>query len=128
MTILDGFTQYLTAFPIPDLEAKTLLKAFMKGFVVDHGLPEVVHTDNGSSIVGKLFQDSLNQMGIQTTRTPVYTPEGNRVERTHRTLEGLLRANYEINPHSWISNLQTIVFEINNTRNKITRASPYYGM
>ena len=128
LTILDGFTRYLTAIPIPDLEARTLLKGFMEGFVLVHGLPEVVHTDNGSSLVGKLFQDSLNQMGIQTTRTPVYTPQGNRVERTHRTLGGLLRANDEINPHSWTSNLQTIVFEINNARNKITGVSPYYGM
>ena len=83
----------------------------MEGFVLVHRVPEVVHTDNGSSLVGKLFQDSLNQMGIQTTRTPVYTPQGNRVERTHRPLGLGLRANDEINPHSWTSNLQTIVFD-----------------
>ena len=77
LTILYGFTRYLTAIPIPDLEAKPLLKGFMEGFVLVHGVLEGVHTDNGSSLVGQLFQDSLNQMGIQTTRTPVYSPHRN---------------------------------------------------
>ena len=50
LIILDGVTGYLKAIPIPDLEAKPLLKAFMEGFVLVHGVPEVVHTDNGSIV------------------------------------------------------------------------------
>ena len=45
-TILDGFTRYLTAIPIPDLESTTLLNTFIEGFVLKFGLPEVVHSDN----------------------------------------------------------------------------------
>ena len=72
----------------------------MEGFVLVERVPEVVHTGNGSSLVGKLFQDSSNQMEIQTTRTPVYTLQGNRVERTHRKLKelqiGLFKSLYKI--------------------------------
>ena len=31
-TILDGFTRYLTAIPIPDLESSTLLNTFVEEF------------------------------------------------------------------------------------------------
>ena len=40
-TILDGFTRYLIAIPIPDLEASTLLNTFVEGFCLKFGIPEV---------------------------------------------------------------------------------------
>ena len=78
LTILDGFTRYLTAIPIPDLVSTTLLNNFIEGFCLKFGLPEVIHSDNGSSLLSRQSQDSLHQLGINTTQTPVYSPEVTR--------------------------------------------------
>ena len=127
-TILDGFTRYLTAIPIPDLESTTLLNNFIEGFCLKFGLPEVVHSDNRSSLLSKQFQDSLHQLGIKTTQTPVYSPEGNRVERSHRTLGASFCSDDSASPGSWPTKLNTILFESNNARNPVTGVSPYFGM
>ena len=89
---------------------------------------QVVHSDNGSSLLSKQFQDSLHQLGIKTTKTPVYSPEGNRVERSHRTLGASLRSDDSASPGSLPIKLNTILFELNNARNRITSVSPYFGM
>ena len=127
-TILDGFTWYLTAIPIPDLESTTLLNTFMEGFVLKFGLPEVVHSDNRSSLLNKQFQDSLHQLGIKNTQTPVYSPEGNRVERSHLTMGTSLRSDDSTCPGSLPIKLNTILFELNNAKNRVTGVSPYFGM
>ena len=76
-------TRYIVAVPIPDLEAKTILNALIDRFFLVHGMPETIHTDNGSSLMSHLFQDTCKQMGIKMTQTPTYSPQGNRVERAH---------------------------------------------
>ena len=128
LTVQDGFTRYLTGIPIPDLEANTILAALNDGFLSIHGMPETIHTDQGSSLMSSLFQNSCTQMGIKLTQTPAYSPQGNRVERSHRTLGQLLRADDSSAPGSWTDKLISAIFEINIARNRITGVSPYFAM
>ena len=128
LTIQDGFTRYLVAIPVPDLESKTLLTNMIDRFFLVHGLPETIHTDNGSSLMSHLFQDTCKQMGILMTQTPTYSPQGNRVERAHRTLGQILRSDDSSNPSSWARKMDAAIFEINISRNRITGVSPYYAM
>ena len=124
LTLLGG---YFIAVPIPDLEFKTILRAMMDYLILVHGFPEYVHTDNGSSLVSATFQETCKQLDIKTTKTPPYTPQGNRVERTHRTLGQLLRLDETSTPGSWTSKLPTAVFEINTARNQTTPNYSLYG-
>ena len=91
-------------------------------------MPEVVHSDNGTSLLSKTFQDSLRQLDIQTTQTPTYSPQGNWVERSHRTLGASLQSDDSTSPGSWPVKLNTILFELNNARNRVTGVSPFYAL
>ena len=73
-----------------------------------------------------LFQDTCKQMGVKMT--PTYSPQGNRVERAHRTLGQILRSDDSSNPSSWAQKVDAAVFEINISRNRITGVAPYYAM
>ena len=77
LTMLDGATRYLVAVPIPDLRALTIAKYLMKNWVSIHGVPERLHSDNGTSFTGEVFRELMKLLGIKHTRTPAYTPEGN---------------------------------------------------
>ena len=83
LTMLDGATRYLVAVPIPDLKALTIAKYLMNNWVSIHGVPERLHSDNGTSFTGEVFRELMKLLGIKHTRTPAYIPEGNRVERAH---------------------------------------------
>ena len=63
-----------------------------------HGLPETIHTDNGSSLMSNLFQDTCKQMRVYSL---IYSPQGNRVERAHQTLGQILQSDDTFNPNSW---------------------------
>jgi len=105
-----------------------LLSALIDRVFLVHGLPETIHTDNGSSLMSNLFQDTCKQMGVMMTQTPTYSPQGNRVERAHQTLGQILRSDDTFNPSSWAQKVDAAVFEINISRNRITGVSPYYAM
>ena len=69
-------------------------------------------------------------MGVKMTQTPTYSPQGNRVERAHRTL-GLILGQWSddsSNPGSWAQKVDAAIFEINISRNWITGVAPYYAM
>ena len=85
-TMLDGFSRFFIAVPIENLESNTILNALQDHFIFKLGLPEVIHCNQGTSFMSKNFTDWLRALGIGLTHTPVYSPQGNREERTHKTL------------------------------------------
>ena len=91
-------------------------------------MPETIHTDNGSSLMSHLFQDTCKQMGVKMRQTPTFSPQGNRVERAHRTLGQLLRSDDSSSPNSWAQKVDAAIFKINISRNRITGVTPYYAM
>lgn len=128
LTILDGFTRWFTAIPIPNLESSTILTAFQEQFIYRFGVPEVVHCDRGSSFMSRNFTLSLQAMSIGLTHAPVYSPDANKVERFHKTLGQLLRADDSAQPGAWVGKLNALVFGINTAVCAPTQVSPYYAM
>ena len=127
-TLLDGFTRFLTAIPVPDIESKTLLAAFREKFIFQFGLPEVIHCDRGTSFTSHVFTLSMEQLGIVLTHTPAYSPEGNRVERSHQSLGKLLRADDSVEPGAWVVKLAGLLFGHNAATCTQTGVSPFYAM
>ena len=128
LTILDGFTRYLVAIPVANIESTTLLTALQEHFFFKFGYPEVIHCDRGTSLTSTLFEESLKSLGVGLTHCPPYSPQGNRVERTHRTLGALLRADDSMAPGAWVSKLNGLVFGINTAVCNRTNVSPYFAM
>lgn len=131
LSILDGYSRYLVCVPIPDLETKTIAEAFVDNYALQFGLPLQIHSDNGSSFVSELFKDICKLLGIQKTTTPIYSPEGNRVERTHRLLGEIIRSFPGENYAEWGDRLKYAVFAYNTSLHRKLGISPYeavYGV
>ena len=124
LTILDGFTRYLTAVPLKTITAHSVLEGFLHNYVYKYGIPETVHTDNGVQFISATFQKAMEMYQISHTFTPTYTPEGNRVERYHRTLASMLRCE-NITEGTWAQKLDATVFALNSATNRITGISPF---
>ena len=124
LTILDGFTRYLTAVPLKTITAQSVVEGFLNNYVYKYGIPETVHTDNGVQFASATFQKAMEMYQISHTFTPTYTPEGNRVERYHRTLASMLRCE-NITEGTWVQKLDATVFALNSATNRITGISPF---
>ena len=87
LTILDQFTKWVEAVPIPDRSGHVVTSAFIRSWICRFGVPRTIITDNDKTFMSEMFQGIAIRLGIKTLRTTVYHPEGNApVESFHRTL------------------------------------------
>ena len=126
VTILDGYSRYMVCQPVPDLTSEKVGGAILQNWVFRFGLPESIHSDNGTCFVAKVWLDCLKHLGISATQTPPYTPQSNRVERHHQTLLQSIRADIEHSPGKWCQKLEVATFAHNLRVNSLTGLSPFY--
>ena len=125
LTIQDGYTRYLTAVPIADITAKTITHALLENYLYVYGMPESLHSDRRTAFTSELFSGLMKALNIQHTVTPPYHPESNRVERVHRTLGAVLRAEGTAALGNWPALLGPAVMAINTTTSRATGRTPY---
>ena len=66
LVIVDTFTKFCWAFPMPNQEAETVISAFLK--VLAFGTPAHVLMDRGMQFTSKLFTSLCNQEGHQLSQ------------------------------------------------------------
>ncbi|BHF84402.1 hypothetical protein SprV_0902755300 [Sparganum proliferum] len=104
LTCVDRYTRWAESIPLPNVQAETIVKAFVSRWVAMFGAPSTVTTDRGAQFESALFQTLLNFIGCTRIRTTAYHPAANgMVERFHRQLKTALRAVED--PGNWSDNL-----------------------
>ena len=93
LTIIDRFTRWPEAIPIPDVSTETILHAFTERWIALYGCPVSITTDRGPQFESQLFADTMKTLGCHHARTTAYHPEANgMVERFHRHLKASIAA------------------------------------
>ena len=90
--MVDRFSRWPEAVPLPDIEAVTVAKAFVAGWVSRFGVPDTITHDRGTQFESQLFTRLVEIIGSNRIRTSAYNPRANgMVERFHRQMKGVLR-------------------------------------
>jgi len=67
-------------------------KEFVTKIICEHGIPEIVLTDQGTNFLSEIFKNVCKLLKIAKVQTTAYHPESNgALERSHRTLSEYLR-------------------------------------
>ena len=77
LTAIDRFTRFLTAVPMRDCTAQSVVDTFLHGYVAYFGVPKVIITDRGAQFDSFLFTGLLQFLGCQRHRTASYHPQSN---------------------------------------------------
>ncbi len=94
LTVIDRFTRWPEAFPLPNITAETVARIFLQGWVARFGTPTTITTDRGSQFESGLWSDLMEVLGTKRLRTTAYHPQANGlVERFHRQLKGALKCH-----------------------------------
>ena len=130
LTCVDRFTRWPEAFPLMDITAESVARAFVLGWIARFGVPSTVITDRGRQFESNLWSQ-LNQLfGIHKQRTTAYHPAANgMVERFHRQLKAALKCHS--NPQQWIDSLPLVLLGIRTALKhdlKCTTAELVYGV
>ena len=109
-TMVDRFSCWPEVISLMDIQAQTIVDAFLSGWVSRFGICSTITTDRGAQFESSLFQSLLSQLGITRIRTTSYHPSSNRmVERLHRTLKTSLKCH---NSADWMGVLPLILLGI----------------
>lgn len=108
LTMIDRYTRWPEAVPIPDITAETIARKFYESWITRFGVPSLITTDQGRQFESSLFQALSRLLGIRRIRTSPYHAQSNGlVEEFHRPLKAALKA---YNTEHWSEALPTILF------------------
>ncbi|BHF65275.1 hypothetical protein SprV_0200828500 [Sparganum proliferum] len=81
------------AVPLPQADAITVAKAILSEWICRHGVPERLHSDQGAQVESRLMGELCELPHIRKSCSTPWHPQGNgQVERTNRTLRGLIQS------------------------------------
>lgn len=128
LTCVDRFSRWPEAFPLENIEAKTVAKAFFSGWIARFGTPLRVTTDQGRQFESTFFQHLNRITGTKHTRTTAYHPAANgMVERLHRQLKSAIMCHAD---SSWTESLPIVLLGLRSAWKedlKCTVAELLYG-
>ena len=86
LVIVDEFSRFPFVYPCNNMKARTVIEKLTDLFCM-FGFPNYLHSDQGSSFMSYELKSWLHTMGIPTSKSTRYNPQGNgQVERLNRTI------------------------------------------
>ena len=128
LTCQDGFTRFCRAWAIPNKEATTVATKLIDEYLCAFGLPLAIHSDNGKEFANSVWQHLCDKLQMKKSFTVPYAPQGNPVERFHRTLHTLMRTFLEKEDPGWTKYLGAACLAYNSKVNSSTGITPFMAM
>ena len=77
VVVVDGFSKWTAVIPVPNIQATTVYQAFYDHWVCQNGCPVSLHSDRGSSIIGKVGQAVVDLLNVHQTTTVSHHQQSN---------------------------------------------------
>eukprot|EP00731_Ephydatia_muelleri_P019115 Em0011g1155a len=129
LVVGDYFTKWVEAYPMPNMEAKTVAELFVNHFIARFGVPDVLHTDQGRNFESTLLKETCLLLGVQKTRTSPYHPQSDGlIERFNRTLLNMLSIAAVENERDWDLRVLLLMLAYRTSTQESTGCTPFYLM
>ena len=121
----DYFTKWMEAYSWRNVEAQTVAETFVHEFVSRFGVPQELHTDQGTQFQSRVMNKIFKILGIHKTRTTSFYPMSHGlVERFNRTLESMLSLYVKTNQRDWDKLVPLVTMAYRSTPQESTQVSP----
>ena len=125
LLMVDQFTKWVEAAPIPDQSAETVARAAIDYLFLRFGCPREIFTDQGANFTSQLFTQHCEMLEVAKKPTTPYHPSANgQVERLNRTLLQMIWCTIRNGQNNWDSQLQMLMAAVRCTTNHSTDFNP----
>ena len=122
LVITDHYTKYAIAIPTKNQTAKTTAEFFFNQFIVNYGIPTIIHSDQGANFESEIIKELCNLTNMKKSRTTLYHSQGNAgPERFNRTLLDMLGTLETCQKENWKKYVSCLTFAYNNTPHEATK-------
>ena len=126
LVMVDCFSRWTEACPLPDKTAISVADAFFSNIVCRFGMPSVIHSDQGREFENKVMHELCLLGGSHKTKTTPYHPESDGlVERFNRTLLMMLAMFAGEHKDDWDDLLPPVMMAYWLSVHESTGFSPY---
>lgn len=102
LVMADYFSKWPEAIAVPNQEAETIARVFIRELVCRFGAPLELHTDQGRNFEAVLMAEVLRILQVRKTRTTALHPQSDgMVERLNRTLLRYLASFVDRDQRDW---------------------------
>lgn len=129
LVITDRLTKFGHFIPYKEATtAEELSYVFLKTIISEHGLPDELISDRGTTFTSKFWQSLVKQLGMNHKLSTAYHPQTDgQTERLNQTLEQYLRCYVNYQQDNWVSLLPLAQFAYNSAPTETTKISPFYA-
>jgi transposase InsO family protein len=125
LVITDSFTKFTEAFPMKDIEARTVARIIVREWICRYGVMEILHSDQGIQFESHLMRELCQMLGIKKTRTTAWRPKANgQAERYMRTLTAMISIYTNGEEKLWDRHLPFIMAAYRCARHESTGLTP----
>jgi hypothetical protein len=127
IVVTDRLGKGLLADGLPDLEAETLAKWFVRYYYPHHWIPNAIVSDRGGQFVGALWGRICMKLGIKRRLSTAFSPETDgSTERMNQQVETFLRGFCNHAQDDWYNLLPIAVGTISGRESATTGVSPFF--
>ncbi|GFX49145.1 retrovirus-related Pol polyprotein from transposon 412 [Trichonephila clavipes] len=125
LAVMDYFTKWPEAYPIPDQEASTVAEVLVQHWISRFGVPLQLHSDQGRNFDFAVCKRLCEINAIDKTRTTVLHPQSDgMVERFNRTILKSLSLLVSSNQQDWDRKLPFFLLAYRSAVHETTGYSP----
>ena len=122
-TMIDRFTGWPEALPIPDAKASTCAKALIRHWIADFGVSQDITSDRDAQFTSSLWSELGRTLAVRMQQNTAYHPQANgMIERLRHQLKDSLRAR-TIDPY-WMDHLPMVLLGIRTAWREDPNCSP----
>ena len=126
LVFTDYLTRWVEAFPMKNMEAKTVAKIFIDEIVTRFSAPIKLLSDQGTQFMSKLVKETCEYMSTQKLNTTAYHPQTNGVtERFNKTICQLLSIYCNDHQTNWDDYIKASLFAYRISPSETTLKSPF---
>lgn len=127
LVIVDGFSKWTAVLPLVDIQATSVYQRFYDDWVCQNGCPVSLHSDRGTSLIGKVGQAVVDLLNVQQTTTVSHHQAANgqaetKVKASMAVIATILQEEDSLD---WDLACPKTALAMNTTVNSVTGQTPW---
>jgi len=128
LIVIDQLTKFVVLKTLTKGTASKIVELLRDEIFHVYGIPEVVHSDNGGQFIGREFHALMDEFGVRSFKTAIYSPQSNASERVNRSIIAAIRAYIKDKHIHWDKHLPEIGNALRNSIHESIGVSPHFAL